>query len=126
MIAGRNRPSIRADYGLLNRSALVVKPQTPFLEWLHGSDPTSHELKLEDLILEPTVYLIPECESWEEIKEVLQELSEEIFVDQLDGWYRDESTWPKDRSFEVFRRWFAMEHHSTLMDLCDEPLTRES
>jgi hypothetical protein len=118
---------MRAEVGkiLLNRSALVVKPKEPFLDWLHEADLTSHGLSLKDLVLEPTVYLIPECETGEEVAEVLQELCEEIFVDQLDGWYRDQATWPKDRSFEVFSRWFDLEHHSMLMDLCDEPLIRE-
>jgi hypothetical protein len=119
---------MRAKEGkiLLNRTALVVKPKAPFLDWLHAADPTSHKLVLQDLVCEPTVYLIPECETSEQVAEVLQEFCEEIFVDQLDGWYRDQVTWPGDRSFEVFNRWFEVEHHSMLMDLCDEPLVRES
>jgi len=118
---------MRAEDGklLLNRSALVVKPKEPFLDWLHKADPTSHELALEDLVLEPTAYLIPECGTREEVTEVLRERCEEIFVDQLDGWYRDQATWPRNRSFAVFSRWFDLEHHSMLMDLCHEPLIRE-
>jgi len=113
---------IEEDRLLLNRSALVVKPKEPFLIWLNEADPTSHELALEDLAREPTIYLIPECETGEELRDVLQELCEEIFIDQLDGWYRDEATWPKDRSFKIFSHWFDFEHHSILMDLCDERL----
>ena len=115
----------KEDKPLVNRSAVVVKPRAPFLNWLHGADPTSHALKLKDLVREPTIYLIPECETKNEVAEVLEELSEEIFIEQLEGWYRDQATWPKDRSFEVFRRWFTIEHHSILMDLCDDPLIRE-
>jgi len=126
---GRNRSghSTRAEEGkiLLNRSALVIKPREPFLSWLYEADPTSHGLALEDLVREPTIYLIPECETAEDVREVLQELCEEIFIDQLDGWCRDQATWPEDRSFDVFSRWFDLEHHSMLMDLCDEPLIRE-
>ena len=29
----------------LNRSAIVVKPKQPFLDWLHAADPTSQELR---------------------------------------------------------------------------------
>ena len=43
----------------LNRSVIVVKPKQPFLDWLHTADPTSHELTLRNLVLEPTIYLIP-------------------------------------------------------------------
>lgn len=85
----------------------------------------AHGLALQDLVREPTVYLIAECETSEEVREVLQELCEELFIDQPDGWYRDQATWPKDRSLDVFRRWFDLEHHSILTDLCDEPLIGE-
>ena len=38
---------------LLNRSALVVKPKQPFLDWLHAADSTSLHLPLPDLVREP-------------------------------------------------------------------------
>jgi hypothetical protein len=44
----------------------------------------------------------------------------------LAGWFTDERTWPADRSFDVFSLWFDYQHHSVLIDLCDEPLTDES
>jgi len=47
---------------MLNRSAIVVKPRQPFLDWLHTADPTSRNLSLRELVQEPTIYLIPECE----------------------------------------------------------------
>jgi hypothetical protein len=43
----------------INRTAIVVMPGQPFLDWLHRADPTSGELSLEDLRREPTVYLLP-------------------------------------------------------------------
>jgi hypothetical protein len=52
-------------------------------------------------------------------------LCEEIFKEQLAGWYGDESAWPQDRSFDEFRRWFDYQHHSMMIDLCDEPLIRD-
>jgi hypothetical protein len=68
---------------MLNRSAIVVKPKQPFLDWLHTADPTSHRLTLGDLSREPTIYLIPECDTEADIQEVLSELCEEIFVEQM-------------------------------------------
>jgi hypothetical protein len=107
---------------LLNRSALVVKPKPPFLDWLHAADPTSGHLTLDDLVREPTIYLIPECDTDKEVADVLRELCDEIFEEQLAGWYGDTSTWPRNRSYEVFCDWFDYQHHSMLVDLCDEPL----
>ena len=50
----------------INRSALLVQPAQPFLNWLHGVDPASAHLTLDDLRLEPTIYLLPEWETEEE------------------------------------------------------------
>jgi hypothetical protein len=41
----------------LNRSAVIVTPKQPFLDWLHGVDPTSLDLTLDD-VSEPTIYLL--------------------------------------------------------------------
>ena len=109
----------------VNRSAIVVKPKQPFLDWLHAADPTSHEITLFDVCREPTIYLIPECDTDEELADVLRESCEEIFEEQLAGWYRDTSTWPRDRSYDVFCQWFDYRHHSMLVDLCDEPLIHD-
>jgi hypothetical protein len=70
----------------LNRTTTVVRPGQPFLDWLHGADPTSNELRLEDLRREPTVYLLPECENEAEVREYLEEVCGQIFEEQLDGW----------------------------------------
>ena len=101
----------------VDRSAIVVTPKQPFLDWLHAVDPTSSELKLADLSIEPTIYLIPECEVPEDVVECLQDVCGEIFQDQLNGWYRVRAVWPTDRSYEMFCRWFDYRFHSVLLDL---------
>ena len=56
MAAGSNMVAV-------NRSAIVVTPKQPFLDWLQSVDSTSSELASADLGLDPTIYLIPECET---------------------------------------------------------------
>ena len=56
-----------------------MKPKQPFLDWLHTADPTSHELSLRTLVSEPTIYLIPECDTGVEADQMLREPCEEIF-----------------------------------------------
>ena len=109
----------------LNRSAIVVRPKLPFLDWLHAADPTSATLTLADLGREPTIYLVPECGDAEEERAALQTVFPTIFEDQLVGWWRDRTTWPTSRSFGRFSRWFDCQFHSTLLDLTDEPLIEE-
>ncbi|MGO9261813.1 MAG: hypothetical protein ACLQU1_36755 [Bryobacteraceae bacterium] len=89
----------------INRTAIVVKPSQPFLDWLRRADPTSGDLSLEDLQRDPAVYLLPECENEEEVRENLQEVCGRIFEEQLDIWYRVPSSWPKRRGLDVFEHW---------------------
>jgi hypothetical protein len=56
----------------INRSAVVVIPAQPFLDWLHQADPTSAHLSLNDLTAEPTIYLVPEYDTEEEARQHLQ------------------------------------------------------
>ena len=109
----------------INRTAIVVRAGQPFLDWLHRADPTSSELNLEDLRREPTVYLLPESENEEEVRERPKEVCGQIFEEQLDGWYRVPSSWPSRRDLAAFDRWFEWSFHSVVDDLCDDPLLRE-
>ena len=86
----------------VNRTAIVVKPDQPFRDWLHGADPTSNELSLEDLQREPTAYLLPECENEEEARQYLGEVCGQIFEEQLDGRYRVPAMWPNRRDLDAF------------------------
>jgi len=43
------------------------------------------------------------------------DLCEEIFEGQLVGWYTDMSTWPRDRTFDVFCRWCRYQHQIALL-----------
>ena len=79
----------------INRTAIVVRPGQPFLDWLYRADPTSNELRLEDLRREPTVYLLPECENKQEAREYVEKVCSQIFEEQLGSWYRVPSSWPE-------------------------------
>lgn len=109
----------------LNRSAVVIRPKQPFLEWLHGADPTSRHIALEELSRDPAIYLVPEADDTDDAKELLREMCGQIFTEQLESWIVDRRMWPKDRGFDAFCCWFDFQHHSMLIDLCDEPLIRE-
>jgi hypothetical protein len=98
---------------MVNRSAVLVRPRAPFLEWAkkHGdgmSYPTEGER---------SVYLLPNYNFSEESEDLLRQFGELIFEAELEGWMTDEETWPKERSYERFREWFDVEHHSVVEDL---------
>jgi hypothetical protein len=110
---------------LINRAAIVVKPAQPFLDWLHQVDSTSARLTLNDLQIEPTIYLVPECDSEGEAFEFLSQNVAEIFEEHLDGWYRVPAAWPGTRDLQTFRAWFDCSFHSMIVDLGDEPIEHE-
>ena len=110
---------------VINRSVLVVVPKQPFLDWLHEADPSSESLTLEDLRREPSVYLLPAHDMESGLEKCLKRLCKAIFEEQLDGWYRVETLWPRDRSITAFREWFEYRFHSMPIDLANEPLVWE-
>jgi hypothetical protein len=108
-----------------NRTAVVISAKEPFLEWLHAVDPTSHHLTLADLNQDPTIYLLSEAQDEEEANASLAEVCEEIFEDQLDGWFRVPELWPRDLSLGAFQQRFEYRIDLMIVDLCDAPLLNE-
>jgi hypothetical protein len=96
-----------------------VRPAQPYIDWALGVADSG-------LTPEPngerTVYLIPEFGDDEEAKEVLELVYAEVFERELAGWHTDEAAWPTDRSLAAFKRWFNIEMHSVVEDLCADPL----
>jgi hypothetical protein len=109
----------------INRSAIVVHPKQPFLDWLCSVDPTSCELTVEILRDGASIYLIPHCENEEEAREFPGLKCGEIFEEQLDAWWREPSSWPACRDLEVFDAWFDWSLHSMIIDLSGARLRRE-
>jgi len=111
----------------INRAAVILKPRAPFLKWVNDADPNpnAHPLTMDDLQKEPTVYLIPEFDSDEEAAELVKAGYEILFENVLLDWYTDESLWPKNRTYEMFCRWFDYSVYSIVLDLVDAPLIRE-
>lgn len=69
----------------VNRTAIVVKPAQPFLEWLHGIDPDNQDLTLEEIRDEPNIYLLTQCDACDEIRRRLRKVFGEIFEEELNS-----------------------------------------
>jgi hypothetical protein len=100
---------------MLNRGVLIVRPKQPYLDWAAQLDDSG---VVPDPEGEATVYLTPEFESDDEAWEILEDVYAEVFERELDGWHTDESAWPHDRTFAMFKEWFDIELHSVVEDLC--------
>jgi len=104
----------------VNRSAVVIVPKQPFLDWLHRVDPTSGGLGLADLSRDPSIYLFPECDDQAELEHHSQKACEEVFAEQLDGWCRAKERWPENRTWDIFGQWFDYRFQSMLIDLAKD------
>lgn len=107
---------------MLNRTALILRPKQPFLDWARDLDDSG---LVPDREGEQTVYLIPSCDSEDEAWDILQHLYSELFERELWAWHTDRTDWPRNRTFAMFREWFEVEFHSIIEDLCDDEIINE-
>ncbi len=110
----------------VNRSALIVRPREPFIQWARSVDDEAAKFTAADLRREVTVYLIPEFDDYDHAEELLRDCSIAIFENELWGWTTDENAWPTDRTYEMFRQWFDIEINSMIIDLCHDRLKVET
>jgi len=101
---------------MLNRGAVIVRPNQPFLDWAAQLDDSGI---IPDPNDEQTVYLIPEYDDEVDALRILSEGYDIIFETELYGWHTHDSDWPKNRTFAMFRDWFHVEFHSVVDDLCE-------
>jgi hypothetical protein len=104
---------------MLNRAAIVVRPAEPFIAWAKSLDDSGIT---PDPDGEQTVYLVPEFGDAREAKDILESVYAEIFHRTLEGWHTLEADWPKNRTLAMFRKWFRIEMHSVVEDLCADPI----
>ena|ERR1051326_8520812 len=99
----------------VNRVAIVVRPKEPFFDWLRAVEP---EAPIDGLGSdEPgTVYLAKVGEIFD-AERVVRRHFQAIFEAELDAWYRDPKTWPRRRSYAMFRKWFEVRLMETVFDL---------
>ncbi len=114
-------------YPFVNRSVLIVTPLQPFAEWLEAVDSQLPEEEqtpttLDELQADPTAYLVPALQEDEDPNDLLDDLWEDIFIQELSGWYEDEELWPGPLTPELFDEWFDVRLHTLTVDVSGEPL----
>ena len=105
---------------VVNRCAVGIYPSPKLLDW-------ARQLELDVDVAgasEPCLYLIPDYDTQEEAEEILEEVYEAIFEAELDYWHRDTATWPAERTYEVFRKWFEVCFYPLIQDLVGTSLCR--
>lgn len=108
---------------MLNRAALIIRYKQPFVDWINAVDPSPSPdlLTLADVDRERTVYLV-EVEDEDELDQWLAGNHEELFEEELRGWYTDPALWPQDRSLKRWEEWCSLELHTVVEDTGDSAL----
>ena len=105
----------------VRRTAIVIKPKQPFLDWLKSIDPSDDDPKL---LNETDVYLLPDFEEVKQMENWLKKNFDSIFSDQLNNWYLDEPCWVQNRTFKMFKEWFDYSLHTMIYDTVDKPIQK--
>lgn len=108
----------------INRSVYVVRFREPYVSWACSFDDVAPEFtqRLSDYV---SIYLAPEDPTGRYETPPLKDFFTSIFEHELGAWRTDESRWPEDRSFAVFREWFEVTGQSMVWDLGTESIVGE-
>ena len=101
------------------RSGYETGPSIPGLAALSGSNQRASDTGRPETGADD---LLPEWETNEEALEHLAAVSDEIFEEQLNGWYRVPPVWPDERDLNAFVQWFECSFHSMAIGVCAERL----
>ena len=107
---------------MLNRSAIILRPAQPYLDWARSVGQSDLEPHREG---EQTIWLVPEIGDEQERDEILLEGWSALFENMLGEWHTVEADWPQGRTFEMFQQWFEIEVHTLVIDIVDGPLQSE-
>jgi hypothetical protein len=105
----------------IDRSALVIKPKKPFIDWLNKID---NNQRLTDIVDDTEIYLLPDFEEPQQMENWIKKNFDLIFCDQLNNWYTDEDIWPQKRTIKLFKEWFDYSLHTMIMDILDSPISK--
>lgn len=109
----------------INRTAAIIKPKQPFVDWLNSLPDDDHVYSLEELSADSLAFLIPAVESRDEAMDYIRKRHNLIFDWELWGWVTVEEWWPAKRDWKVFREWFEIEISSELFDLVKGAVQKE-
>lgn len=103
----------------INRSALVLKPKPPFLDWLK-----SLGIEFEDSdVQESKIYLLDE--SIGDLNKWLQKKFDIFFKMELADWHPVKKEWPMKRTYKMFGEWFFISLSTAVYDMVREPVYKD-
>lgn len=106
----------------IDRNAILVRPKQPFFDWVNSTFEDMDPINEKD---ECNIYLVHEKANNDEVLRWVRLHFDDIFMNELNDWCTDEDRWPQKRTYALFTQWFSVEVHSMVLDLEDDPVTKE-
>ncbi len=104
------------EEGFINRTAIIIKPREPFLDWCSKLFPEEEDFD------NTNTYLI--SEDIEDVDSWLYKEYEKIFTAELEAWTPIKKEWPKKRNYNMFKEWFYIEHSDMVYDFEMKPVSK--
>lgn len=105
------------DENYINRSAIILKPLQPFIDWCSNLYPKD----LDD-IKETRTYLI--SEDIEDIDSWLAKKFDKLFTFELGSWHQNKKEWPQKRNYKMFKEWFQIDISIMVYDFEKNPIIK--
>ena len=109
----------------INRTAVVIKPKEPFVDWINSMPDDSSSYTLEQIDEDNLTFLIPQYDDPGNTKKYIKKNYEMIFKYELWGLVTDKDFWPKKRNWKMFIKWFDIEINSEVFDLVNRDIEKE-
>ncbi len=111
---------------VINRAVAIIKPRQPYLAWATSLPDAPTDLTLDGLRRDCTAILLPQVDDPAEAETFIARIYADLFEMELEAWARDRRVWPMTRTYHMFREWFEVEVHSTVLDATRGRITREA
>ncbi|MFT7611501.1 MAG: hypothetical protein ACI9J3_000446 [Parvicellaceae bacterium] len=102
----------------INRSAIILKPLQPFVDWLNNLYPND---EIGD-IREINTYLV--ADEIEDLETYLKKKFDKFFIMELEEWHTNKKEWPQKRNYKMFNLWFRVETSQLIYDLEKKPILK--
>jgi hypothetical protein len=100
-----------------NRAAILVRPKEPFARWASGVSRGAHDVTVEELRKESTVFMVESFDSQADAEGVIRRYSDEIFEFLLWECCTERELWPSTRDWKTFSEWVEASSYGLVLDL---------
>ncbi len=101
----------------INRSAIILKPKQPFIDWYNNLYPDS---KMDEI--EVDIYLVDD--NIDDLEKFLKKKFDKLFTMALEDWHTNKKQWPQKRNYKMFNLWFRVEISEAIYDLEEKPVLK--